>query len=98
MPATSTLGGVFLTRLWLFQAIVAGPTFVLLGLCASFNLYGGSMAIYDFVTYLFTSMMAAGIIFVVLIQRQFPAAGKRLTFWLEVAKSLLATGLWIWLM
>ncbi len=98
MPATLTLTAVFLTRIWLFQAIVAGPTFVLLGLGALVSLYDGSIPIYDFVTCLFNAIMAAGIIFIVLIQMQFPAAGKRLTLWLEVTKSLLATGLWIWLM
>ncbi len=98
MPATSALGGVFLSRVWLFQAIVSTPTFVLSGFSALFNLYASYSSIYDFVIYFFTAIMAAGIIFIVLVQRQFLAAGKRLTFWLEVAKSLLATGLWIWLM
>jgi hypothetical protein len=43
-----------------------------------------------------TALMAAGIIFIVLVQRKIIVSGF-LTFEFEVAKSLLATGLWLWL-
>lgn len=92
------IGHVFLTRIWLFQAIVAGPTFVLLGIFAIVNLYSTYDTTYDFVTNLCTAILAAGIIFIVLVQQQLPAAGKRLTYRFELAKSVLATALWVWLM
>ena len=40
--------------------------------------------------------MAAGIIFIVLIQRKIRAADL-LTFQFEIGKATLATGLWLWL-
>jgi hypothetical protein len=40
--------------------------------------------------------MAAGIIFIVLVQRKIQATNL-LTFQFEIGKSLLATGLWLWL-
>ncbi|KAK4148352.1 hypothetical protein C8A00DRAFT_19806, partial [Chaetomidium leptoderma] len=83
----------------IFQAIIAGPTFVYLGLCAVFGLYGGVyFTLYDFILDLFTAILAAGIIFLVLAQRQLPNVGKLWTYRFEVAKSGLATLLWIILM
>ncbi|KAK5662137.1 hypothetical protein OQA88_8042 [Cercophora sp. LCS_1] len=101
--ANPPLAPILLKKTWLFQAIVAGPTFVILGLCAMIALWdGGYWTIYDFVTDTCTSIMAAGIIFIVLVQRQLgePDADemKKWTLRFEVAKSGLATGLWVWLM
>lgn len=97
-PPQPTIGHVFLARIWLFQAVVAAPTFVVLGMLAIVNLYNTYDTIYDFVTHLCTAILAAAIIFVVLVQKQLPGAGKALTFRFEVAKSALATALWLWLM
>ncbi|KAK3936195.1 hypothetical protein QBC46DRAFT_296733 [Diplogelasinospora grovesii] len=97
--ADSDLGNVLLTRTWLFQAIVAGPIFVIDGIAAILNLYDtDTWSTYEFIANLFTAILEAGIIFVVLVQRRLPEAGPQLTFHLEVVKSSLATALWIWLM
>jgi len=96
---TTDIGRVFLSKTWIFQAILAGPTFIVLGMCAMIAVWDTTYwSIYDFVTFTFTSIMAAGIIFLVLVQRQLTTAGKLWTFRFEVAKSALATALWIWLM
>jgi hypothetical protein len=92
------LGQVLLTRVWVFQAIVAAPTFTILGIAATINLFSTWDTIYDFITFLFTSILAAGIIFIVSVQLRYSNATKALTFRFEVAKSVLATALWIWLM
>lgn len=95
------IGQLFLRATWLFQAIVAGPTFVLLGFLAFIDLwspYAGS--IYDFVTHIGTALLAAGIIFLVVIQRKIPADETITPLMLnfETAKAGLASGLWLWLM
>ncbi|KAH8882336.1 hypothetical protein GQ53DRAFT_753800 [Thozetella sp. PMI_491] len=91
------LGRVLLTRTWLFQAIVAGPTFVVLGLSAFSSLYSNYSSSYDFIMHLSTAIMAMGIIFIVLVQQQVPRAGKSVTSNLEAIKAGLATAMWIWL-
>jgi len=45
----------------------------------------------------FFSLMAAGILFIVILQRQAPAS-KFLSFYFEAIKSGCATGVWIWMM
>jgi hypothetical protein len=40
--------------------------------------------------------MAASIVFIVFVQRH-PALPPTLIWYLEIAKSILATGLWLWL-
>ncbi|KAK3330452.1 hypothetical protein B0H66DRAFT_62793 [Apodospora peruviana] len=97
------LGRIFLTRAWIFQAIIASPAMIIYGGVAFFAVFDGSYyTIYDFVMYLCESILAAGIIFIVLIQRQLKPAslrsesGKRLTVYFEAAKALLATALWLW--
>jgi hypothetical protein len=93
------IGGVFLAKAGLFQAIIAGPTFVVLGMCAMFAMWEGSgWSVYDFLTDTCTATMAGGIIFVVLVQRQLPNVGKTWSFRFELIKAVLATGMWIWLM
>lgn len=44
-----------------------------------------------------TALMASGIIFVVIVQRKVVST-KLLTLQFEAIKTVLATGLWIWLM
>ena len=96
---------VFLTKAWLFQAIIAGPTFVVLGLCAMVAIWDGTYwSVYDFITLLCTAIMAGGIIFLAVVQRQLArdaatvGVGRRWALWFEGAKCVLATGLWVWLM
>lgn len=94
------LSTLVLRTTWIFQAIAAGPTFVVLGLLAIFNLFNTYSRIYDFVTHLMTTLLAAGIIFIVLLQRKIPPekTDARQTLRFEIAKSALATALWLWLM
>ena len=93
------IGRAFLAKAWLFQAIIASPTFVVLGATAMFAVWEPNYwTVYDFITFSFTATMAGGIIFLVLVQRQLPTVGKLWTFRFEMAKAAIATGLWIWLM
>ncbi|KAK4451520.1 hypothetical protein QBC34DRAFT_436637 [Podospora aff. communis PSN243] len=93
------IGRAFLTKAWIFQAIIASPNFILLGAEAMFAVWEPTYwTVYDFITFSFTATMAGGIIFLVLVQRQLPNAGKLWTFRFELAKAAIATGLWIWLM
>ena len=91
----------FLTTAWTFQLVAAGPIFVWLGLAAIFNLFYTFDPIVDFITHLFTSLFAAGIFFIVLVQRKLrneDASNRPLTLKFEVAKLVLAIVLWVWLM
>jgi hypothetical protein len=93
------IGRAFLTKAWIFQAIIASPTFIFLGAEAMFAVWEPTYwTVYDFITFSFTATMAGGIIFLVLVQRQLPNAGKLWTFRFELAKAVIATGLWIWLL
>lgn len=92
------LGRAFLTTSWLFQLIAAGPIFVWLGLAAIFNLFYTFDRAYDFITHLCTSLLAASIFFIVLIQRKLSdGADGPLTLRFEISKSVCATALWVWL-
>lgn len=72
---------------------------MILGLCAIFGLWGDSyFTLYDFSIDLFTAILASGIIFLVLAQRQLPNVGKLWTYRFELVKSGLATTLWVVLM
>ncbi|KAF2767735.1 hypothetical protein EJ03DRAFT_142146 [Teratosphaeria nubilosa] len=93
------LQSLFLRTLWIWQAAVASPIFVILGLLVILNLFNTfDGSIYDFVTRLFSAIMAAAIITLVLVQRQIPREHTEKTFTLrcEIAKSLLGTALWAW--
>ena len=95
------LNRAFLTTAWTFQLIAAGPIFVWLGLAAIFNLFYTFDRVGDFITHLFTSLFAAGIFFIVLVQRKLrsqDALDKPLTLKFEIAKLVLAIALWVWLM
>lgn len=103
---SSSLGIALLTRVWLFQAIIATPIALVLGFCALGSVYDGYYTrIYDFIMYLGNTILAGAIIFIVLVQRQLKpdaflltARGKQLTFWFEIMKSVLATLLWLWIL
>lgn len=96
-----SLSRAILTTVWIFQLVVAGPIFIWLGLLALLNLYYTFDRVYDFVAHLCTFLLAAGIFFIVLVQRKLAddAVAKRLqlTIRFEVAKAVLATALWVWL-
>ncbi|KAK3372294.1 hypothetical protein B0H63DRAFT_484273 [Podospora didyma] len=96
VPSPST-GQVLLTRAWLFQLLIAGPTFLTLGWGVWESYFYTWSSIYTLVAYLFNTFFSAGIVFIVLVQRKLPDASVRLTSNFEVVKSLLATIMWIWL-
>ena len=89
------------TRMWLFQAIIAGPTFILLGLRTIIILYDDLWyhEIYPFITSIITATLSCGIVLVVSVQRKLgiTATSARVNFWFEAIKSLFATGVWLWL-
>ena len=94
-----SLTQAFLTTIWIFQLIAAGPIFVWLGLAVIFNLFYTFDRAYDFITHLCTSLLAAGILFIVLVQRKLgDSSSLPLTLKFEMAKSVCATALWVWLM
>ena len=99
-PSAPNLGSTFLQTYWLFQAIFAGPISAALAISGFVRLLNTHGPIYDFVTQVCNAMLAGAIVFIVLIQQRMPAnrVSKALTLKLEIAKSMLATGLWVWLM
>lgn len=99
MATQQPLSLAFLTTIWVFQLVAAGPIFIWLGLAAIFNLFYTFDRAYDFITHLCTSLFAASIFFIVLVQRKVDdRVGRRLTLRFEIAKSGFATALWVWLM
>ncbi|KAK5741060.1 hypothetical protein LTR17_004210 [Elasticomyces elasticus] len=100
MATTPRLGQLFLRTVWIFQAIAAGPIFFCLGMLAIFNMFNTFDTLYEFFTHLITALLAAAIIFIVVVQRTLPpdATSKTLTLRFEISKSILATALWLWLL
>lgn len=98
--STPRLCSTFLHTYWLFQAIFAGPISAALALSAFVRLLNTHGPIYDFVTQVCNAILAGAIVFTVLIQQRMPVTqvSKALTLRFEIAKSVLATILWIWLM
>ena len=99
----SNLGHTFLSRAWIFQAVIASPILLTLGIYCFVAIYDGHAPIYDFVMYLGNTILAAGVVFIVLVQRKVQTEmllstekGRRLGFWFEVGKSVMATALWAW--
>jgi hypothetical protein len=94
------LGATFLQTYWLFQAIFSGPISAALAISAFVRLLNTHGPIYDFVTQVCNAILSGAIVFIVLIQQRLPAHqnSKPLTLRFEVAKSALATALWVWLM
>lgn len=85
----------------LFQGLVALPTMLVMGeeVFEQLFYYYYSFRVYYFITATFNSLMAAGIIFILILQRGSNSTmSKSLTLGFEAAKSALATAVWIWLM
>lgn len=97
---TDFLADTFLRTAWLFQLIVTGPVAVALGGSAFVRLLEVHGPVYDFVTSLFTALIAAAIVFIIIVQRKTFENGVsiHLTLKFETLKSIFATGLWIWCM
>ena len=94
------MASLYLPTIYLFQAIVASPIFVILGIQAIINMFHTYTSLYEFITHLSCSLLAGTIIFIVLVQRKLPAskvnAMQTLNF--EAAKALCAELLWLWLL
>lgn len=82
----------------LFQLCVSAPVAASLGVSAYVRLVEVHGPVYDFVASLLTSMMAAAIVFILILQRKTFDRGLPidLTLKFEEAKSAMATSLWIW--
>jgi len=102
MPHSSALplAYLFLRTLWIFQALAAIPILVLLGLGAVTQFFDTFETVYNLIRSLLVALMASAIIFIVLIQHSLSTeyTSRHLTMISEMAKSALATGMWLWLM
>jgi len=93
------MGDVMLRTAWIFQAVAASPIFLGMGFFAIQKLFNTKRdRFYDFWADFFCSLLAAGIIFIVMVQAQlsFRKTSKQVTLRFEIAKALIATGLWLW--
>ncbi|KFX88458.1 hypothetical protein V495_07523 [Pseudogymnoascus sp. VKM F-4514 (FW-929)] len=82
----------------LFQALLTTPIALTLGFLAFVELWDNFETIYRFLTYTVNGLLAAVILFILLIQDRMPSLSANVSFILEVAKSLLATAMWLWLL
>jgi len=100
MARSQPLGQLFQRTNWIFQAIVAGTTCVLL--LAYFDIFDPYSTWYDFFTGLIAAMMAvpAGIIAIVVVRQKLPPENNttKLVLRFEMIKSVLATALWLCVM
>jgi hypothetical protein len=94
------LADTFLRTVWLFQLLVTSPVAIALGVSSLVRLLEVHGPIYDFIASLCTSIFAAGIVFILIVQRKTFENGVSLslTVKFEALKSALATILWIWCM
>ncbi|CAG8980416.1 hypothetical protein HYALB_00003981 [Hymenoscyphus albidus] len=84
--------------LCLFQAIVAFPTILFLGTWVWEEIMEyGYTGIYNFIKHLALSFFAAGILFIIIVQRYNPFT-PLITLRFEIAKSTLAGATWLWLL
>lgn len=90
------LGQQMLRGVGIFQALAALPTMIILGICAYEQLFYAYDLYYYFIADSMTALMAAGIVFIVYVQRKAVVTNFQ-TLLFETIKSILATGLWLWL-
>ncbi|KAG9190595.1 hypothetical protein G6011_08683 [Alternaria panax] len=91
------LGQQTLRGFGIFQAIISIPTMIVLGFFASDEMvFPYHENFYYFFALSMTAFMSAGIAFIVYVQRKAIATPYQALMF-EVAKSVLATGLWLWL-
>ncbi|KAK3613034.1 hypothetical protein LTR22_028338, partial [Elasticomyces elasticus] len=85
MASTPQLGQLFHRTVWIFQAIAASPIFFCLGMLAIFSMFNNFDTLYEFFTHLITALLAASIIFIVVVQRLLPLerTSKHLTLRFE---------------
>lgn len=94
------LGPPALRAAWLFQALVAGPACLLFAIAALWTVYYpySPPFIYPAIKELFFALFAAGILYILTVQRNYPQPHPRATATFELAKGLLATAAWLWLL
>jgi len=92
------LGKQMLKTASLFQIGVALPVTIILGLICFVDLFGGTRYsdFYEFYRNAINALLAAGIIFLAVINIRVPLSNVH-TVWFEFGKSALATILWLWL-
>ncbi|KAG9238173.1 hypothetical protein BJ875DRAFT_480627 [Amylocarpus encephaloides] len=84
--------------LCVFQALIALPAMFSMGSYAMGNvLYPYYPDLYAFVKYFCISFLAAGILFIIIVER-YHKSTPRIIFCLEMSKSILATLVWIWIL
>lgn len=86
---------------WLFQAIMAGPAFVFLGYNAWWMIYHNyytAYIIYPPLRVLSLALIASIITYIVIVQWNYPEPHARVTARFELAKGLLATVAWLWML
>lgn len=94
------LGPSAVRIVWLFQGVIAAPTFILLGassLSMIYNFYGPE-SIWAALRNLFLALFAAMIVFILLVQRKYADPHPKVTAKFELVKALLATAAWLWLL
>ncbi|CZS99903.1 uncharacterized protein RAG0_08173 [Rhynchosporium agropyri] len=92
-----SLGQQMVRSIGLFQALVAIPALFILGEWALYSLFTYNVLIYDFIASICNTIFAAGILFIVLVQRKVDTT-PLVTLYLELAKSGFATASWLWLL
>ncbi|KFY75887.1 hypothetical protein V498_09859 [Pseudogymnoascus sp. VKM F-4517 (FW-2822)] len=97
-PSTATMTNQILRAAGLFQALLTTPIALTLGFLAFVELWDNYETIYRFLTYTVNGLLAAIILFILLIQDRMPTLSANISFILEIAKSLLATLMWLWLL
>jgi len=83
----------------LFQGLVAVPVMLVMGESVFEHLFWWYYytRVYNFILAFFNALFAAGIVFIIFIQRQ-PIQSAAIRLYLELAKSACATAVWIWLL
>ncbi|KAL2074676.1 hypothetical protein VTL71DRAFT_8455 [Oculimacula yallundae] len=92
-----SIGEQMARSLGLFQGLVAIPALFFLGEWALYGLFETNIPIYDFITSTCNTIFAAGILFIVIVQRNI-STSPLMTLYLELAKSGFATSSWLWLL
>ncbi|KAF1957782.1 hypothetical protein CC80DRAFT_546844 [Byssothecium circinans] len=90
------LGQQMLRGIGIFQVIVAFPAMCILGYFALDQLFWPQLRYYYFFMDLMTAFIAAGIVFIVYVQRKAIVTTYQ-TLLFETSKTLFATALWLWL-
>lgn len=99
-PDLRRLGPPAMRTAWLFQALIAGPALLFLGIDTLLMLYYSYNVfdIYLAIKGLSLALFSAVIMFILIVQRNYPEPHPKVTARFELAKGLLATNAWLWLL